>query len=98
MRNGKTVEVDNTDAEGRLVLADALSYAARYPARRDRRFRDADGRGAVALGHECAGLMTPDDALARELIAAGEADGRAALAASSLGRLPGRTSSPSGPT
>jgi leucyl aminopeptidase len=75
MRNGKTVEVDNTDAEGRLVLADALSYAAKF--RPDLLIDYATLTGAVliALGHECAGLMTPEDDLARELIAAGEATG-----------------------
>ena len=43
MRNGKTVEVLNTDAEGRLILADALSLATRGEARRDHRSRDAHG-------------------------------------------------------
>ena len=73
MRNGKTVEVDNTDAEGRLVLADALSYSEKF--RPDVLIDYATLTGAVliALGHECAGLMTPDEALARELTAAGEA-------------------------
>jgi leucyl aminopeptidase len=75
MRNGKTVEVDNTDAEGRLILADALSYAEKF--RPDVMIDYATLTGAVliALGHECAGLMTPEEDLARELIAAGEATG-----------------------
>lgn len=75
MRNGKTVEVDNTDAEGRLILADALSYAEKY--RPDVLIDYATLTGAVliALGHDCAGLMTPDDALAKELVAAGEETG-----------------------
>ncbi len=75
MRSGKTVEVDNTDAEGRLVLADALSYAAKF--RPDVLIDYATLTGAVliALGHECAGLMTADDRLAAELVAAGEATG-----------------------
>jgi leucyl aminopeptidase len=73
MRNGKTVEVDNTDAEGRLVLADALSYSARF--RPDVLIDYATLTGAVliALGHECAGLMTPEEDLAREFLEAGEA-------------------------
>ncbi len=73
MRNGKTVEVDNTDAEGRLILADALSYAGKF--RPDVLIDYATLTGAVliALGHECAGLMTPDDAFARDLLEAGEA-------------------------
>ena len=75
MRGGKTVEVDNTDAEGRLVLADALSYSRKF--RPDVLIDYATLTGAVliALGHECAGLMTPDDTLAAELVAAGEATG-----------------------
>lgn len=73
MRNGKTVEVDNTDAEGRLVLADALSYAGKF--RPDVLIDYATLTGAVliALGHECAGLMTPEEDLAREFLEAGEA-------------------------
>ena len=71
--NGKTIEITNTDAEGRLVLADALSYSEKF--RPDVLIDYATLTGAVliALGHECAGLMTPDEALARELTAAGEA-------------------------
>ena len=45
-RKGLFVEIDNTDAEGRLVLADALTRAAEDEARADRRFRDPDRRGA----------------------------------------------------
>jgi leucyl aminopeptidase len=75
MRSGKTVEVDNTDAEGRLILADALSYAERF--RPDVLIDYATLTGAVqiALGSECGGLLSPDDALAADLIAAGEATG-----------------------
>lgn len=75
MRNGKTVEVENTDAEGRLVLADALSYAEKFRPDVLLDFATLTGAVLVALGHECAGLMTPDDALARELVAAGEVTG-----------------------
>ncbi len=49
--SGKTVEVLNTDAEGRLVLADALAIAVARPTRRDRRHRDAHGRGAERARH-----------------------------------------------
>ncbi len=75
MRGGKTVEVDNTDAEGRLILGDALSYAGSF--RPDVLIDYATLTGAVliALGSECAGLMSPDDELARDLVAAGEATG-----------------------
>lgn len=74
--NGKTIEVINTDAEGRLVLADALSYAERHlnPAV----VVDlATLTGAVrgALGDEYAGLFSRHDALADQLRAAGEATG-----------------------
>jgi len=75
MRNGKTVEVDNTDAEGRLILADALAYAEKFRPDVLIDFATLTGAVLIALGHECAGLMTPDDALARELVEAGEATG-----------------------
>jgi leucyl aminopeptidase len=75
MRNGKTVEVDNTDAEGRLVLADALAYAARFRPDVLLDFATLTGAVLVALGHECAAVFTGDDKLARELRAAGDATG-----------------------
>jgi leucyl aminopeptidase len=75
MRNGKTVEVDNTDAEGRLILGDALSYAEKFRPDVLLDFATLTGAVLVALGQECAGLMTADDALSRELIAAGETTG-----------------------
>ncbi len=75
MRNGKTVEVDNTDAEGRLVLADALSYAEKYRPDVLLDFATLTGAVLIALGHDCAGVMTPDDGLAAELLAAGEETG-----------------------
>jgi leucyl aminopeptidase len=75
MRNGKTVEVDNTDAEGRLILADALSYAAKFDPDVLIDYATLTGAVVVALGNECAGLMSNDDALAGDLIAAGEATG-----------------------
>ena len=75
MRNGKTVEVENTDAEGRLVLADALSYAERFRPDVLLDYATLTGAVLVALGQECAGLMTPDDDLARELLEAGEETG-----------------------
>jgi len=75
MRNGKTVEVDNTDAEGRLVLGDALSYSARFRPDAVLDFATLTGAVLIALGHECAGLMATDDALAGEIVAAGDAVG-----------------------
>ncbi len=63
--NGVTVEIQNTDAEGRLVLADILSYACEHlkpGVLFD--FATLTGACVVALGHETAGVMTPDDELA----------------------------------
>ncbi len=73
MRNGKTVEVDNTDAEGRLVLADALSYAGKFRPDVIVDYATLTGAVLIALGHECAGLMTPEEDLAREFSDASEA-------------------------
>jgi leucyl aminopeptidase len=75
MRNGKTVEVDNTDAEGRLVLADVLTYSEAYKPDVLIDFATLTGAVLVALGTECAGLLSPDDELADELTSAGEAVG-----------------------
>ncbi len=75
MRNEKTVEVDNTDAEGRLVLADALSYAQRFRPDVLLDYATLTGAVLVALGHECAALFTGDERMASELIEAGEATG-----------------------
>jgi len=75
MRAGKTVEVDNTDAEGRLILADALSYAEKFRPDVLLDFATLTGAAIVALGHECAGLMSADDDLAEELLEAGESTG-----------------------
>jgi leucyl aminopeptidase len=75
MRNGKTVEVDNTDAEGRLILGDALSYAEKFRPDVLLDFATLTGAVLVALGQECAGLMSADDDLANALLAAGETTG-----------------------
>jgi len=71
-RKGLTVEIGNTDAEGRLILADALAEA---DGERPDLLIDAatlTGAARVALGPELPALFTPDDALARELLEAGE--------------------------
>ena len=66
--NGRTVEIGNTDAEGRLILADALAYAAKtYRPRVMIDMATLTGACVVALGEKIAGLFTPDDAL-RDLI------------------------------
>ncbi len=73
--NGATIEVTNTDAEGRLLLADALCYAQRLEPDVVVDLATLTGAISIALGHLAAGLFTDDDALAAELSAAGEAAG-----------------------
>ncbi len=67
MASGKTVEVDNTDAEGRLILADALHYSARFNPDVVLDFATLTGACVVALGHEAAGIMSNDDELVSTL-------------------------------
>lgn len=73
--NGTTIEILNTDAEGRLVLADALAYADRLAPRAVVDIATLTGAVLIALGKQAAGLFSNDDALARALQAAGEASG-----------------------
>jgi leucyl aminopeptidase len=73
--NGKTVEITNTDAEGRMVLADALSWAAEEKPDHLLEYSTLTGSCVVALGHLAGGLFTPHDGLAGELLAAGEGSG-----------------------
>jgi leucyl aminopeptidase len=73
--NGKTVEVNNTDAEGRLILADALAYAVEQGAERIVDIATLTGAVEIALGSTYAGLVCNDDALAEEVTEAGEATG-----------------------
>lgn len=74
-RAGQTVEVGNTDAEGRLVLADALSFADEESPDLLLCFATLTGACRVALGPDLPGLFTTDDALASEIAAAGLAVG-----------------------
>ena len=69
--SGQTVEILNTDAEGRLILCDALNYARRYKPEAVVDFATLTGACIIALGHIHSGVMGNDDALARELIEAG---------------------------
>lgn len=69
--SGKTIEVGNTDAEGRLILCDALTYAQRFEPAALVDVATLTGACMVALGREVAGLMSHDDSLAEELLAAG---------------------------
>lgn len=74
--SGQTVEVINTDAEGRLVLADAITYIQReYQPSAIIDFATLTGAILISLGHEYAGLFANDDKLADALIAAGKASG-----------------------
>jgi leucyl aminopeptidase len=74
--SGKTVEIISTDAEGRLVLADALTYAQReYHPRCIIDLATLTGGVVVALGHVRAGLISNNDALANQLFQAGEKTG-----------------------
>jgi len=73
--DGTTVEVTNTDAEGRLLLADALGYARRLDPSIVIDLATLTGAVSIALGRHYAGLFTADDALATELTRAGEAVG-----------------------
>ncbi|HSS51478.1 MAG TPA: leucyl aminopeptidase [Thermoanaerobaculia bacterium] len=73
--NGRTVEITNTDAEGRMILADALSWAAEDKPDALVELSTLTGACVVALGHAAAGLFTTDDGLAGELAAAGEREG-----------------------
>jgi leucyl aminopeptidase len=72
---GKTIEVINTDAEGRLILCDALSYARRYQPAAVVDIATLTGAIVVALGHTAAGVMGDDEKLVEELRAAGERAG-----------------------
>lgn len=72
---GKTIEVINTDAEGRLILADALTYGARMNPVAMVDCATLTGSVIIALGHHAAAAIGNDDDLVAELIAAGEASG-----------------------
>jgi len=69
---GKTVEILNTDAEGRLILCDALHYARRYEPAAVVDMATLTGACVIALGHHFTGIMGNDDTLAQELVAAGK--------------------------
>ncbi len=71
--SGQTVEILNTDAEGRLILCDALTYAERFKPRAVVDIATLTGACVIALGHHRSGLFTPHDELAQALTAAGDA-------------------------
>ncbi|KAI3446748.1 hypothetical protein Pfo_003413 [Paulownia fortunei] len=73
--NGKTIEVNNTDAEGRLTLADALVYACNQGVEKIVDLATLTGACVVALGPSIAGVFTPSDDLAKEVLGASEVSG-----------------------
>ncbi|OMO61756.1 hypothetical protein CCACVL1_23288 [Corchorus capsularis] len=73
--NGKTIEVNNTDAEGRLTLADALIYACNQGVDKVIDLATLTGACIVALGPSIAGVFTPSDDLAKEVFQASETSG-----------------------
>jgi len=70
--SGQTIEILNTDAEGRLILCDALTYAAKFEPDTVVDIATLTGACIIALGHVASGLYSNQDALAQELLAAGE--------------------------
>lgn len=70
--SGQSVEILNTDAEGRLILCDALTYSERYKPATVIDIATLTGACVIALGHVAAGLFANDDVLSRELVAAAD--------------------------
>jgi leucyl aminopeptidase len=70
--SGQTIEVLNTDAEGRLILCDALTYAERFEPDAVVDIATLTGACVIALGHHASGLFSNKDSLAKELLQAGE--------------------------
>lgn len=71
--SGQTIEILNTDAEGRLVLCDALTYAERFKPEAVIDIATLTGACVIALGNHASGLFANDQTLADELLAAGQA-------------------------
>ena len=70
--SGQTIEILNTDAEGRLILCDALTYSAKFNPDTVIDIATLTGACVIALGHVASGLFSNEEKLARELLAAGE--------------------------
>ena len=79
-RKGLTVEIGNTDAEGRLILGDALARAAEDKPELILDFATLTGAARVALGPDLPALFANDDALADDLLAGGDRGVRSAVA------------------
>ena len=73
--SGQTVEILNTDAEGRLILCDALTYTERYEPEAVIDIATLTGACVIALGHVASGLLSNDEELAEELLSASERTG-----------------------
>jgi len=73
--SGKTIEVQNTDAEGRLILADALNYVRRYEPKVVVDLATLTGACIIALGHHASAVLGNDQRLIADLLKAGEASG-----------------------
>jgi leucyl aminopeptidase len=73
--SGQTIEILNTDAEGRLILCDALTYAERFQPAAVIDIATLTGACVIALGHVASGLFANDDRLADEILAAGQEAG-----------------------
>ena len=70
--SGQTIEILNTDAEGRLILCDALTYSAKFNPDTVIDIATLTGACVIALGHVASGMFSNEDKLAKELLAAGE--------------------------
>jgi leucyl aminopeptidase len=70
--SGQTIEILNTDAEGRLVLCDALTYAERYKPETVIDIATLTGACVIALGHHASAVFSKNDELANDLLAAGK--------------------------
>jgi leucyl aminopeptidase len=70
--SGQTIEILNTDAEGRLILCDALTYSKKFNPDTVIDIATLTGACVIALGHVASGMFSNDDKLARELLAAGD--------------------------
>ncbi len=70
--SGQTIEILNTDAEGRLILCDALTYSAKFKPDTVIDIATLTGACVIALGHVASGLFSNQESLARELLAAGD--------------------------
>ena len=87
--SGQTIEILNTDAEGRLILCDALTYTERFDPAAVIDIATLTGACIVALGDQASGLMANDDKLADELLEAGTECGDRDLAPATVGRISG---------